>query len=419
MRRWASVVRSRRNELARLLTREMGKVLAESSGEVDQGAVMMEWFAEEARRASSGEMLSSEHGGGNQRNLVHKRPVGIVFAITPWNFPFLAPVVKCAAAIAVGCAVVLKPSEETPLTALALARCARDAGLPDGVLQVLPCSDPAPVSDVLLASFDVRCLTFTGSTAVGRALYRSCADTLKRTSFELGGNAPFLVFEDADLEVAVGCAKGARFYNNGQICIGANRILVHEDVYEEFLRLYEKKVSALRTGDPLDPEVHTGPLVNEKALAKVRQLVDDAVSKGAVVVTGGLVGNDDENEDLHVRPTILRDVDERMDAYREEMFGPVACVGSFRSEEEAVSMANATPYGLAAYAFSADHARLWRLSTSLEAGMVGANTTDVCADDLPFGGIKQSGFGREGGVGCLVEFLETRTFCLGLLDSGR
>ena len=402
---WAQAIRENRDEIAEILTTEQGKSINEAYGEVDQGAVMIDWFSEEARRIH-GESLSFR--GHNRRDFTTKTPVGVVFAITPWNFPFIAPIVKCAAAIAAGCSVILKPSEETPLVAMALAEAADRANLPKGLFNVLPCKDPRAVSEFLVASSAVRMLSFTGSTAVGKKLYKACADTMKKTAFELGGNAPFLVFDDADLELATDCAKGARFYNNGQICIGANRIFVHEDVYDKFIDLYKAKVTSIKTGNGLDKEVTTGPLINKDSCDKLDYLVKDALSKGANLVCGGSFSG------LNFEPTILRDCDKTIDAYEMELFGPVACVYSFSSEQMAVELANETPYGLAAYVFSNNESRVWRLSEKIEAGMIGANTTDITSEDLPFGGIKQSGYGREGGINCLEEYLETKTFCLGL-----
>ena len=341
LRLWASSIRENSEEIAKLLTSEQGKAYGEALGEVMQGAVMIDWFAEEARRIH-GETLS--YRGEEKRDFTLKAPVGVVFAITPWNFPFIAPIVKCASAIAAGCSVILKPSEETPLVAMALAFCANEAGMNDGQFSVLPCSNPASVSDYLMASDKVRMLSFTGSTNIGKKLYKAAADTMKKTAFELGGNAPLIVFDDADLDTATNCAKGARFYNNGQICIGANRIFVHEKVYDQFIELYEEKVSSLKTGNGLDLDTNTGPLINRDSLDKLDYLVGDALSKGASLVCGGKA-----KEGLNFEPTILRDCTKDMDAYSMELFGPVACVYSFSSEEEVLELANETPYGLAGY----------------------------------------------------------------------
>ena len=406
LRSWASLVRENAEAIASLLTKEQGKAYGEALGEVMQGAVMIDWFSEEARRIH-GETLCGR--GDQKRDFTLRTPVGVVFAITPWNFPFIAPIVKCASAIAAGCTVILKPSEETPLVAMALAYCADKAGLNDGQFSVLPCANPVELSDHLMASPKVRMLSFTGSTNVGKKLYKSAADTMKKTAFELGGNAPFIVFDDADLDLATTCAKGARFYNNGQICIGANRIFVHENVYDRFVELYKEKVKKIKTGDGLDESTNTGPLINRDSLDKLEYLVGDALEKGASLVCGGK-----SSHGLNFEPTILRDMTREMDAYDMELFGPVACLYKFKTEDEVVRLANETPYGLAAYVFSKDHSRLWRLGETIEAGMIGANTTDVTSEDLPFGGIKQSGFGREGGMNCLEEYLEQKVFCLGL-----
>jgi len=405
LRQWASIVRENSENIAKLLTMEQGKVYKEALGEVMQGAVMIDWFAEEARRIH-GETL---HRNRSKKDFTLKHPVGVVFAITPWNFPFIGPIVKCCCAIAAGCTTILKPSEETPLISLALAYCADKAGFNQGQFSVLPCRNPSSVSNFLLASDQVRMLSFTGSTQTGKLLYKACANTIKKTSFELGGNAPFIVFDDADLNLATNCAKGARFYNNGQICIGANRIFVQDRVYDLFIDHYHQKVAALTTGNGMEDDVHTGPLINRGSLDKLNQLVGDALRKGAQIVCGGKT-----KYALNYEPTILRDVTPDMTAYHTELFGPIACIYKFSNEEEALELANETPYGLAAYVFSNDHSRLWRMSEELEAGMIGANTTDVTSEDLPFGGIKQSGFGREGGMSCVDEYLETKVFCLGL-----
>jgi succinate-semialdehyde dehydrogenase/glutarate-semialdehyde dehydrogenase len=405
---WARAIVGAREDLARILTWEQGKPLREAQGEIDQCAISLKWFAEECKRAHGHTLPVNS---GEVRNLTVKQPVGVVAAITPWNFPAAAVVVKCGAAIAAGCTVVLKPSELTPLIALALSRLAVEAGLPAGVLNVVTCSTPGAVGEVLTTDPRVQMVSFTGSTGVGKTLMGKVASTLKKVALELGGNAPFIVFEDADVAQAADAAVGARFYNSGQICIGANRFFVQDALYERFVEELAARVARLRLGTGLEPETRVGPLINEQSVAKVASLVDEAVAQGARAVTGGRRA---ARGGLFYEPTVLRDVTPAMRLYRTEIFGPVAPVYRFTDEDEVIARANETEAGLAAYVYTARLGRLWRLAEELEAGMVGANTASICAPEVPFGGIKQSGLGREGGLGCLDEFLEVKSICFGL-----
>jgi succinate-semialdehyde dehydrogenase / glutarate-semialdehyde dehydrogenase len=405
---WAQALDGAREDLAHILTWEQGKPLRESRNEIGYSATCLRWFAEEARRAH-GHTLPVN--GGEVRSLTLKQPVGVVAAITPWNFPAAAVMVKCGAAIAAGCTVVLKPSELTPLIALALVRLGVEAGLPAGVLNVVTCSSPGAVGEVLTTDPRVRMVSFTGSTQVGRSIMARAAGTVKKLALELGGNAPFIVFEDADLARAADDAVRARFYNSGQICIGANRIFVQDAVHDRFVDALAERVARLRLGVGLEPDADVGPLINEQAVAKVTSLVEEAVSLGARAVTGGRRA---ARGGLFYEPTVLREVTPAMRIYQTEIFGPVAPVYRFTDEDEVIARANETEAGLAAYVHTSRLGRLWRMAEELESGMVGANTAAICAPEVPFGGIKQSGLGREGGLGCLDDYLEVKSVCFGL-----
>jgi succinate-semialdehyde dehydrogenase/glutarate-semialdehyde dehydrogenase len=405
---WAQSILGAREDLAHLLTAEQGKPLGEARGEIEQCATMLRWFAEEARRVHGQTLPIND---GEVRNLTVKQPVGVVAAITPWNFPAAAVVVKCGAALAAGCTVVLKPSDLTPLIALALVRLSVEAGLPAGVLNVVTCSAPAAVGEVLSTDPRVHMISFTGSIRVGKTLTAQAAGTLKKVALELGGNAPFIVFDDADLAQAADAAVRARFYNSGQICIGANRFFVQDAIHDRFVEALAARVSQLRLGVGLEPETRVGPLINEQAVTKVASLVDEAVSKGARAVVGGRRA---ARGGLFYEPTVLRDVTPAMSLYQAEIFGPVAPVYRFSTEDEVLARANETEAGLSAYVYTAKLGRLWRMAEELEAGMVGANTANICAPEVPFGGIKQSGKGREGGLGCLDDFLEVKSICFGM-----
>jgi succinate-semialdehyde dehydrogenase/glutarate-semialdehyde dehydrogenase len=406
LRRWHDQILAHQEDLAQLLTAEMGKPLAEARGEIRYGASFVEWFAEEARRVY-GDVIPSH--AADRRIMAIKQPVGVVAAITPWNFPNAMITRKVAPALAAGCTVVIKPAEDTPLSALALAELARRAGLPAGVLNVITAKDPAPIGAELTANPLVRKLSFTGSTAVGKLLMRASADTVKKISLELGGNAPFIVFDDADLEEAVAGAVASKYRNAGQTCVCANRIYVQADVYDSFASRYAAAVEDLVVGPGDESGVAVGPLINEAALAKVERLVADAVGKGATALTGG---RRHELGGTFYTPTVLTGVTSEMACAREEIFGPVAPLYRFESEEEVVRQANDTPYGLAAYFYARDVGRVWRVSEGLEYGIVGVNTGLISTAVAPFGGMKESGIGREGSRYGIDEFVEIKYICL-------
>ncbi|GAB2198937.1 NAD-dependent succinate-semialdehyde dehydrogenase [Sessilibacter sp. MAH4] len=406
LRRWASVILEHQYDLAKILTLESGKVVTEALGEIQHSASMLNWYAESALRMT-GEILPS-HSNDLRAHTI-KQPLGVVACITPWNFPAAAMIVKAGAAIAAGNTCVVKPSDETPLIALALARLATVAGLPANVLNVLPCKSPQAVGEVLCKSDAVRMISFTGSIATGKRLYEQCASTLKRVAFELGGNAPFIVFDDADLERATNAAMNARFYNGGQICVGANRFFVQKNVYAAFIEKLHAKITQLTVGDPFDESTQLGPLINEVSVTRINHLITDATQKGARVITGG-----DIIDNKFINPALLVDMTADMNAYQQEIFGPVVCVYTFDSEDEVIQLANDTQAGLAAYVFSQDYGRLTRLSESIDAGAIGANSTALFSQDIPFGGIKQSGIGKEQGIHSLEEFIDTKAICLGL-----
>ena len=404
LRRWYERILEHKEPLARLMALEMGKPLKEGRAEVAYAAGFVEWYAEEAKRVY-GETVPSQFP--HKRILVRYEPVGPVYGITPWNFPAAMVTRKVAPALAAGCTFVLKPAEESPLTALYLAKLFLEAGGPPGVFQVLPTSRPAEVSRPFLEDERVRKLTFTGSTEVGVRLYEEAAKTLKRVSLELGGGAPVLVFADADLDRAVEETLRAKFRNAGESCVAANRIFVQAEVAEAFAEAYARRVQALKVGDPLSEETDIGPLVNEAALRKVRTHVEDALAKGARLVAGG------EAKGLFFAPTVLLDVKPESLLFREETFGPVAPLTVFR-EEEAVRWANGFPVGLAAYVFTRDLSRAFRVAEALEYGIVGVNDGVPSTPQAPFGGVKRSGLGREGGKWGLLEYLEVKYVSFGL-----
>ena len=406
--RWADLIEDNADDLAVIVCSESGKPLREAKGEALQCAALLRWYAQAAERLH-GTTLPA-HGAG-QRNCTIKQPVGVVACITPWNFPAAAVIVKAGAAIVTGCTTIIKPSDETPLIALAFARLAASAGLPAGVFNVLPCKNPADVGNELCRSPDVRMLSFTGSTRVGKQLYAACADTVKRLALELGGNAPFIVFDDADLDSAVAGAMGARFYNSGQICVGANRFFVHKNIYRQFARTLADRIGKMTAGDGFEAGSDIGPMINRAAIDRLNHLVASATAMGAELLTGGA---QDDDSTLFFKPTVLADMSPDMPAYQTEIFGPVACLYEFENEAEALQLANDTAAGLSAYVYTRDQARLLRFSEALEAGVVGANSANIFSNDLPFGGIKQSGIGREHGMECLDEFVETKSICMGL-----
>ncbi len=406
LRRWYELIVQNTGDLAMLMTREQGKPLAEARGEVAYGAAFVEWFAEEGKRIY-GDTIPQH--GRDKRIIVLKQPVGVVAAITPWNFPLAMITRKCAPALAAGCTVVIKPAEDTPLTALALAELAHRAGLPPGVLNVIT-GEPVTIGGELTANPTVRKLSFTGSTEVGKLLMGQCAATVKKVSLELGGNAPFIVFDDADLDAAVAGAVASKYRNSGQTCVCANRLLVQAGVYDDFAAKLGQAVSALTVGRGTEPGVQQGPLINQEAIDKVEHLVADAVDRGARVVVGGrrhALGG------TFYEPTILADVTPEMACAREEIFGPVAPLFRFETEADAVRLANDTPYGLAAYFYSRDIGRVWRVAEALEYGIIGINEGIISTEAAPFGGMKESGIGREGSRYGIDEFLEIKYLCLG------
>jgi succinate-semialdehyde dehydrogenase / glutarate-semialdehyde dehydrogenase len=412
LRRWADLMVQHRDDLALLLTTEQGKPLAESRLEIEYAASFLEWFGEEAKRVYGDTIPTYMR---DRRVVVTREPVGVTAGITPWNFPAAMITRKAAPAIAAGCTMVLKPAEQTPLSALAIAKLAEEAGLPAGVFNVVTGdADDAPVIGAELTSNPiVRKLGFTGSTEVGKLLMEQCARQVKKVSLELGGNAPFIVFDDADLDEAVAGAVLCKYRNSGQTCISANRILVQESVHDEFLGRLTEAVTALKVGAGTEQDVSVGPLIDDQALAKVERHVADALDGGAELVAGG-----DRHERGHTffQPTVLSGVTASMAMTSEETFGPVAGVGRFATEREAIEVANATPYGLAAYFYSRDTGRIWRVSEALEYGVVGINTGFISTEVAPFGGMKESGIGREGSKYGIDEWLELKYLAMGGID---
>lgn len=406
LRRWYDLQIENTDDLALLLTTEQGKPLAEAKGEISYGASFVEWFAEEARRVY-GDVIPGH--GSDKRITVIKQPVGVVAAITPWNFPNAMITRKVAPALAAGCTVVIKPAEDTPLSALALAVLAEQAGFPPGVFNVITTGNPAEVGEELTSSPIVRKLSFTGSTEIGKLLMKKCADTVKKVSLELGGNAPFIVFDDADIDAAVEGAIASKYRNAGQTCVCANRLFAQVGIYEEFTRKLSEAVRRQKVGSGLEEGVTIGPLINNEAMQKVERLVADAKEKGALVMTGGAKRQNGN----FFEPTVLTNVNFDMAISREEIFGPVAPVFSFETEEEVIEMANNTPFGLASYFYGRDYARIWRVAEALEYGMVGINTGMISTTVAPFGGIKESGFGREGSKYGMDDYLEIKYMCWG------
>ena len=415
IKRWNDLLLAHQEDLGRLISREQGKPLAEAKGEVAYAASYVEWFGEEATRAN-GDIIPAPVTG--RRMMALKEPVGVVAAITPWNFPAAMIARKIAPALAAGCTVVCKPAEDTPLTSLALIRLALEAGVPAGVINIVTASrERTPeVVDVWLADGRVRKISFTGSTAVGKHLARHSADTLKKLSLELGGNAPFIVFDDADVDAAIDGVMAAKFRNGGQTCVSPNRIYVQEKVYENFVAKLGARVAALKVGPATDPASQIGPMINARAIAKIDQHVRDAIGRGARVITGGkrLQGPGFESDNYYA-PTVLANVTGEMQCSCEETFGPVAPITRFATEEEVIAAANATPFGLAAYFYSTDVRRIHRVTDALESGIVGVNEGALAAEAAPFGGVKESGYGREGSVHGLDDYLNTKYVCQGQL----
>lgn len=406
LRRWFDLIIDNKNDLARILTCEQGKPLAEAAGEIEYGASFIEWFAEEGKRVYGDLIPGHQH---DKRILVFKQPIGVVAAITPWNFPMAMITRKAAPALAAGCAMVLKPAAQTPFSAIALAVLAEEAGLPKGLLSVLTGS-AREIGREMTANERVRKLTFTGSTQVGAELYKQSAPTIKKLGLELGGNAPFIVFDDADLEAAVAGLIVAKFRNNGQTCVCANRVYVQDAVYDAFADKLAAAVARLVTGNGCDEGVVLGPLIDQAALEKVEAHVSDALSKGARVVIGG---NRHSLGRSFYQATVLAEVTADMAVAREETFGPVAPLFRFHDEADVIAQANDTEFGLASYVYARDLSRVFRVAEALEYGMVGVNTGLISTAAAPFGGIKQSGLGREGSRYGLEEFLELKYVCLG------
>jgi succinate-semialdehyde dehydrogenase/glutarate-semialdehyde dehydrogenase len=412
LRRWADLMLEHRDDLALLLTSEQGKPLPESRLEIEYAASFLEWFGEEAKRVYGDTIPTYMQ---DRRIVVTKEPVGVTAGITPWNFPAAMITRKAAPAIAAGCTMVLKPAEQTPLSALAVMKLAEDAGLPAGVLNVVTgdAEDAPLIGRELTLNPIVRKLGFTGSTEVGKLLMEQCARQVKKVSLELGGNAPFMVFDDADLDEAVAGALLCKYRNSGQTCISANRILVQDSVHDEFLRRLTDAVTALKVGAGTEPEVNVGPLIDDQALTKVERHVADALEGGAELVAGG---SRHERGQTFFQPTVLSGVTASMAMTSEETFGPVAGIGRFVTEEEAIEVANNTPYGLAAYFYSRDVGRIWRVSEALEYGIVGINTGFISTEVAPFGGMKESGIGREGSKYGIEEWLELKYLAIGGID---
>ncbi|MCW5729716.1 MAG: NADP-dependent succinate-semialdehyde dehydrogenase [Alphaproteobacteria bacterium] len=409
LRRWYELMMANQDDLAMIMTSEQGKPLAEAKGEIAYAASFIEWFAEEGRRIY-GDTIPAHQP--DKRIVVIKEPIGVCAAITPWNFPAAMITRKAGPALAAGCTMVVKPATQTPFSALAIAELAKRAGIPDGVFSVVTGSASA-IGGEMTSNPKVRKLTFTGSTEIGKLLMEQCAATVKKTSMELGGNAPFIVFDDADLDEAVKGALASKYRNNGQTCVCANRLLVQDKVYDAFAQKLATAVSRMKVGNGLEGGVELGPLIDVKALAKVEEHIADAVAKGAKVVQGGrrhaLGGR-------FFEPTVLTGVTEQMKVAREETFGPLAPLFRFKDEKDAIRMANDTEFGLASYFYARDIGRIWRVSEGLEYGIVGINTGIISTAEAPFGGMKESGNGREGSKYGIEDFLEIKYLCMGGLD---
>jgi succinate-semialdehyde dehydrogenase/glutarate-semialdehyde dehydrogenase len=406
LRRWYELIIKNQQDLAMLMTCEQGKPLTESKGEVIYGASFVEWFSEEAKRVY-GDLIPPPRAG--QHIVVMKQPIGVTAAITPWNFPIAMITRKCAPALAVGCTVVVKPASNTPFSALALAALAEQAGFPKGVFNVIT-GNAKEIGAELTANPLVRKLSFTGSTEIGKLLMQQCAGTVKKISLELGGNAPFIVFDDADIDAAVNGAIASKYRNTGQTCVCANRLLVQAGIYNEFAGKLAHVVSQLKVGDGLQGETQQGPLIDEAAVEKVEAHIQDAVSQGARIVCGG---QRHELGGTFFQPTVLTNVTPCMRIAQEETFGPVAPLFRFETEAEAIALANDTPFGLASYFYSRDLGRVWRVASALEYGMVGVNEGIISTEVAPFGGVKESGIGREGSKYGIDEFLEVKYVCMG------
>ena len=404
LQKWADLIDENCEDLAIIMTVEQGKPIGESRGEIGYANSFIRWFAEEGKRVYGDVIPSSK---AELRYVILKQPVGVCAAITPWNFPAAMITRKAAPALAAGCTMIIKPATETPFSALAMVALAEQAGIPAGVIQVVT-GKSSVIGDILTGDARIHKLSFTGSTEVGRTLMAQCAPTIKKLSLELGGNAPFIVFEDANLEKAADGLIASKYRNAGQTCVCANRVYVQDTIKDEFLAIFVKKVAELKVGNGLDEGVTVGPLINEKALQKVQALLKDALDKGAKLVTGG-----DKNpaSELSFNPTVITDISADMEIASEEIFGPIASIFIFSSEKEVIDAANDTIYGLAAYFYTSDYARAWRVTEGLEYGMVGHNTGMISTEVAPFGGVKQSGFGREGSKYGIEEYVVTKYWC--------
>ncbi|EML1876015.1 NAD-dependent succinate-semialdehyde dehydrogenase [Proteus mirabilis] len=407
LQRWFQLIQDNKRQLAELMTFEQGKPVAEAEGEITYAASFIEWFAEQGKR-TNGEIIPSP--SSDKRLMVIKQGIGVCAAITPWNFPAAMITRKAAPALAAGCTMVIKPANETPYTALALAELAAQAGIPAGVINIVT-GDAVKIGEVFTSDNRVRKLSFTGSTGVGRLLMRQCADSVKKVSLELGGNAPFIVFNDADIEKAVAGAMGAKFRNAGQTCVCANRFYIHKDVYQQFSERFVAAVKKLKVGNGFTEGVTIGPLINHKAVEKSQSLLADTLQRGAILLCGGERDKAGEN---FFQPTVVGNVPADSHILEEEIFGPVAPLVIFDNEEEVVHLANNTIYGLAAYFYSEDPQRIWRVAENLEYGMVGINTGLISNEVAPFGGIKQSGLGREGSEHGIEDYMEMKYLCQGL-----
>ena len=403
--KWFQLMNQHADDLARIMTAEQGKPLAEAKGEVAYGASFIEWFAEEGKRVYGETVPTTDN---NKRYLVIKQAMGVCAAITPWNFPIAMITRKVGPALAAGCPVIVKPAGQTPLSALAIAELGQRAGLPAGVLNIVTASKSAEIGRLLCESTVVRHLSFTGSTEVGRILAKQCAPTIKKLSLELGGNAPFIVFDDADLDSAAEGALASKYRNAGQTCVCANRLYVQDSVYDAFVEKLTAKVKAIKVGNGFEPGINQGPMIDDNAVAKIESHVADALAKGARLVAGGK-----KFGARFFEPTVLTEATSDMLCAREETFGPVAPVFRFKTELEAVALANDTEFGLAAYFYSRDIGRIFRVAEAIESGMVGVNTGLISTAEVPFGGVKQSGLGREGSHHGIDDYVEIKYLCLG------
>ncbi|WP_298909088.1 NAD-dependent succinate-semialdehyde dehydrogenase [uncultured Psychrobacter sp.] len=404
LQKWADLIDANKEDLAIIMTAEQGKPLTESRGEVGYANSFIRWFAEEGKRVY-GDVIPANQA--QLRHVILKQPVGVCAAITPWNFPAAMITRKAAPALAAGCTMIIKPATETPFSALALVALAEQAGIPAGVIQVVT-GKSSTIGDILTGDARIHKLSFTGSTEVGRTLMAQCAPTIKKLSLELGGNAPFIVFDDADLEKAAEGLIASKYRNAGQTCVCANRVYVQDNIKDKFLDVFVKKVAELNVGNGMDEGVDIGPLINKKALEKVQALLKDALDKGATLITGGSTNGASE---LTYNPTVITDISSDMDIAHEEIFGPIATIFTFKDEADVIRQANDTIYGLAAYFYSGSYARSWRVTEGLEYGIIGHNTGLISTEVAPFGGVKQSGFGREGSKYGIEEYVVTKYWC--------